>query len=214
MNRDDLSIASSFDFNSNSAYPPKTSLASVKGPSVTVSFSSLQPDAHTRNSVSVTGLAEPEEVDSRVVTDGVLLILGVQPVLGRWFTRQDDSPGSPETVMLAYGYWQRKFGGDPAIIGQRLLLDGRAREVIGVMPRSFHFMNLNLAVILPFQLNRNKVFIGNFSFQALARLKPGVSIPEANADVARMLPMMSRKYPPAPGMISSRWARSVLTCGP
>src|SRR5579863_3063284 len=57
------------------------------------------------DSVSVTGLAEPEQVDSLEVTDGVLPILGVKPILGRWFTRQDDSPGSPKTAILCYGYW-------------------------------------------------------------------------------------------------------------
>jgi putative ABC transport system permease protein len=153
-----------------------------------------------RGSVSVTGLAEPEQVSSLGVTDGMLPVLGMQPALGRWFTRKDDSPGSPETVMLAYGYWQRKFAGDRGILGRRLLLDGRLREIIGVMPRAFRFMNFDPAVIVPFQLDRNKVFIGNFSFQAVARLKPGVTLAEANTDVARMVPMMSAKFPPAPGM--------------
>jgi len=152
------------------------------------------------DSVSVTGLAEPEQVDALEVTDGVLPILGVQPIRGRWFTRKDDSPGSPETVMLAYGYWQRRFGGDPSVIGRRITIDGSAREVIGIMPQSFRFMNRDPAVILPFQLNRNEAFIGNFSFMGIARLKPGVTLAQANADVARMIPMMSQKFRPAPGM--------------
>lgn len=98
-----------------------------------------------RDSVSVTGLAEPEQVPSLFVTDGVLPLLRVQPFRGRWFSRKDDSPGSPETVMLAYGYWQRKFGGNPAAIGKRIMVDGRAREVIGVMPQNFRFVNHNPA---------------------------------------------------------------------
>ena len=152
------------------------------------------------DSVSVTGIADPEQVESLFVTDGTLPILGVRPVQGRWFTRQDDLPGSPPTVMLAYGYWQRKFGGQPSAIGQRITVDGDAREVIGVLPQSFRFMNLKPALVLPFQLDRGQVFIGNFSFQAVARLKDGVSLVQANADVARMLPMLIRKFPPAPGM--------------
>jgi putative ABC transport system permease protein len=152
------------------------------------------------DSVSVTGIGEPEQVDSLFVTDATLPILGVQPIRGRWFTRQNDSPGSPETVMLTYGYWQRKFGGDPSVIGRRIMIDGSAHEVIGVMPRTFLFMNGHPALILPFQLDRNKTIIGNFSFLAIARLKPAVTIAQADADVARMLPMMSRKFPPAPGM--------------
>ena len=153
-----------------------------------------------RDSVSATGIAEPEEIDCLMVTDGTLPILGVQPALGRWFTRKDDTPDTPETAMLAYGYWQRRFGGDPHAIGQRILLDGKAYEVIGVMPRSFRFMNFQPAVILPFRFDRSKVFVGNFSYQAVARLKPGVTLAQANADVARMIPMLSTKFPPAPGL--------------
>jgi putative ABC transport system permease protein len=152
------------------------------------------------DSFSVTGIGEPEQVDSLEVTDGTLPILGVQPIRGRWFTRADDSPGSPKTVMLTYGYWQRKFGGDPAALGRRIIIDGEAREIIGIMPRSFRFMNRNVALILPFQLDRNEAFVGNFSFLGIARLKPGVTLAQANADVARMLPIMIRKFPPAPGM--------------
>ena len=63
--------------------------------------------------------------------------LGVQPVLGRWFSRDDDRPGTPETVILSHGYWQRRFGGDPAVIGRAMTIDSRPREVIGVMPASF-----------------------------------------------------------------------------
>ncbi len=152
------------------------------------------------DSVSVTGMGEPEHVTSLMVTDGVLPILGVQPTLGRWFTRKDDTPGSPQTVMLTYGYWQRKFGGDRSVLGRRLVIDGEAHEVIGVMPQPFRFMNRKTELILPLRFDRAKVFVGNFSYQSVARLMPGVTIAQANADVARMLPIMLRKFPPAPGI--------------
>src|SRR5208282_4494237 len=67
--------------------------------------------AYTGDSVSITGLAEPERVDALDVTDGTLPLLGIPPMLGRLFTRQDDAPGSPDTVILNYGYWRKKFGG-------------------------------------------------------------------------------------------------------
>ena len=153
-----------------------------------------------RRFVSVTGIAEPEQVDSLFVTDGMLPILGVQLVRGRYFSRKDDLPGSPNTVMLTYGYWQRRFGGQSSAIGKRIVVDGRAHEIIGILPKSFHFMNLTPNLVLPFQLDRNKSFVGNFSYQAVARLKPRVTISQANADVARMLPIMNRKFPMAPGM--------------
>jgi predicted permease len=150
-------------------------------------------------SVSVTGLAEPEQVDAVDVTNGVLPILGVRPVIGRLFSRQDDSPGSPETVVLSFGYWRAKFGGARSVVGRRLLIDSQAREVIGVLPESFRFLDLKPALILPMRLDRSKTFLGNFSYRALARLKPGVTLAQASADVARMIPIALRKFPPFPG---------------
>lgn len=151
-------------------------------------------------SATVTGLAEPERVPTLALTDGTLPVLGVKPALGRIFSRQDDSPGAARTAMISWGYWQRRFGGDPAVLGRRIMVDGRAREVIGVLPEQFRFMNATPALVMPFQLNRGEVFIGNFSYQAVAKLKPGVTLAQANADVARMLPMLAQKFPPAPGM--------------
>ena len=152
------------------------------------------------DSVNITGTGEPEQIDALDITDGLLPILGGQPIRGRWFAHKDDSLGSPKTVILAYGYWQRKFGGDPSVVGRRIVVDGEASEIIGILPPGFRFMNSTAALIEPLQLDRAKVFIGNFSYRAVARLKPGVTLAQANADVARMLPMMLDKFPPAPGI--------------
>ena len=80
------------------------------------------------DSVTVTGTGEPERVQALDVTDGTLVLLGVQPVIGRRFTADDDSPRTPERVMLAYGYWQRKFGGDPNVIGRQLVIEVRPKK--------------------------------------------------------------------------------------
>ena len=149
--------------------------------------------------VSVTGIGAPEQVQRLLVTEGTLNALGVQPILGRWFTAKDDSPGTPETAILTYGYWQRRFGGASSAIGQRILVDGEPKEIIGVMPQSFRFLDEKPDLIFPFQYDRSKVFLGNFSFQGIARLKPGVTLAQANADVARMIPMVNTKFPPPPG---------------
>ena len=152
------------------------------------------------DSFSVTGLAEPEQVRALDVTDGILPILGIPPMLGRWFNNADNKPGSPDTVMLTYGYWRRKFGGDRSVIGRNITLDGKPHQIIGVMPQAFHFLDWeDPALILPIQLDRNKTFLGGFSYQGIARLKPGTTIEQSNSDVARMLPIVLRSFPPPPG---------------
>src|ERR671922_2462543 len=155
---------------------------------------------YTGDSESVTGTAEPVQVSSLLVTDATRPLLGVQPALGRLFTRQDDSPGAPETVILTYGYWRRKFGGDKSVIGRTLVTDGKGRQIIGVLPQNFHFLDWeDPALILPFGFDRNKTYLGNFSYNGIARLKPGVTLAQMNADMARMLPVVLSSFPAPPG---------------
>jgi putative ABC transport system permease protein len=150
-------------------------------------------------SASITGLSEPEQVDTLNVSEGVLPLLGAKPLLGRTFSHKDDTEGSPETVMLTYGYWQSRFGGDASVIGRRTMVDGAAKEVIGVLPRTFRFLDRKPSLVTPFQFDRAKVTLGNFSYQGVARLRPGVTLAQANADVARMLPIDNRNFPAPPG---------------
>jgi len=154
----------------------------------------------TGDSLNVTGTGEPEHVSGLAVTDGVLPILGVTPALGRLFTRTDDSPGAADTVILMYGYWLRKFGGDRAVIGKTLTVDGKLRQIIGVLPQDFRFEDWNdLALIVPLQFDRAKTTLGQYSYDGIARLKPGVTLAQASADVTRMLPIITRSFPPPPG---------------
>ncbi len=148
---------------------------------------------------SVTGLAEPEQVRALYVTYGALDALAVQPTSGRLFSRADDTPGTPQTVILSYGYWQRRFGGSRSALGRSLTVDSRPRTIIGIMPRTFRFLDETADLILPQRFDRDKVFLGNFSYQGIARLKPGVSLQQANADVARMLSIWINAWPPPPG---------------
>ncbi len=149
---------------------------------------------HTE-SANVTGRGEPEEVRTLVVTHGTLPAVGVAPGLGRWFSVADDTPGTTETVILMHEYWQRRFGANRGVIGQSLTIDSRPREVIGVMPEGFRFLNSDLDVILPQrfegnQLQRNDVH----AYVGIARLKPGISLAQANDDVRRMLPIWIDQY--------------------
>ena len=115
---------------------------------------------YTGYSVNITGLGEPEHVPGLAVTDGLLPILGISPVLGRSFTRADNSPGGGDTVMLTYGYWRRKFGGDRSVIGRTITVDGKLRQIIGVLPQEFRFHDQrDLALLLPLTLDRAKTFL-------------------------------------------------------
>jgi predicted permease len=149
---------------------------------------------------TVTGLTEPEEAQCLSVTAEVLPILGVQPALGRWFSQKDDAPGSPPTMLLMYGWWQRRFGGDRSVIGRQIVVNGVSHQVIGVMPANFRLLDHDAAFLLPLQFDRNKAFLGQFSYPGIARLKPGVTIAQASADIARMIPIALHSFPPQAGL--------------
>src|ERR1700733_2421695 len=145
-------------------------------------------------SANVTGLGRPEHVPALGVTDGVLPILEVTPLLGRSFTRADDEPGSSDVVMIAHGYWHSKFGGDRSVIGKTIDIDGKPSTIIGVLPQRFRFLDMtNLGILLPLRPRTQR----GFNYFAVARLKPGVTLDEANADVARMIRMQVELFPEA-----------------
>src|ERR1700686_3642170 len=148
---------------------------------------------------NVTGLAEPEQVRTVEVSDGVLQALDVPPVVGRLFTQADQISHGRETVMLSYGYWQRRFGGDRTVIGRNLLVDSRSREIVGVMPQGFRFVGAEFDLIVPLAFERGKLILAGFGYHGIARLKPGAKIAEANADVTRMLPIWMESWSNGPG---------------
>ena len=147
---------------------------------------------------SVTGLAQPEEVRVVNVSDGVLESLDVPPVAGRWLSPSDQDPRGAQTIMLAYGYWQRRFGGGP-VIGKNLIVDSRPREIVGVMPRDFSIVGEQPDLIVPLAFDRAKLTLAGFAFQGVARLKTSVSIAEADADLSRMLPIWMDSWSNGPG---------------
>ncbi|MBV9404467.1 MAG: ABC transporter permease [Acidobacteriaceae bacterium] len=152
------------------------------------------------STTTVTGLAEPEEVPTVSVSDGALQALGVAPILGRWLSSADQRPNGPETVLLTYGYWQRRFGGDRAVIGRNITVNARPREIVGVMPHGFRFVAADPDLILPLALDRTKLTLPGFGYDCVARLKPGVNIAKADADIARLVPIWMNSWPAAPGI--------------
>ena len=138
---------------------------------------------------NVTGLAEPGQVRTVVVSDGVLQTLDVPPALGRWLSAEDQVPQGPDRVMLSYGYWQRRFGGDHTTIGRVLMVDSRPMQIVGVMPRGFQMIDADFDLIEPFKFDRGHVILAGFGYHGIARLKAGATVEAADADITRMLPI-------------------------
>ena len=150
----------------------------------------------TPDAATVSGLAEPERISTLLITFGTLQALSVPPLKGRWLSQEDDKEGAPEVVLLSYGYWQRRFGGDASVVGRGIRVDSRPRQIIGVMPPSFfRLMGQDPDLFIPLRLDRNRLHLGDLGFLGIARLKPGVNLAQANSDVARMLPIWLRSWP-------------------
>jgi predicted permease len=151
------------------------------------------------DTASVTGVAEPERVRTLGVTQEILPMLRVAPLIGRYFTEQETSPGGRPTVILTYGYWQRRFGGDPSVAGKTLTVDGEPREIIGVMPRAFRWLDRQVDLIRPLAPDRNRALVGNYLWNSIARMKPGVTLQQVRDEVARMIPIANAAFPLPPG---------------
>ncbi len=155
---------------------------------------------------TATGADRPEQVPGLSVTHDFLATLGVQPQLGRGFTMADETPDSERTVMLSDGYWKTRLGGARDVVGRRILLNGNAYTVIGVLPPSFEFMDGKISLVAPIRFKRSDVRLIGFCCDGIARLKPGVTLAQANADVARMLLIAARKFPMNPGWSPTAFA--------
>jgi predicted permease len=164
------------------------------------------------NTASVTGAGDPEEVQRLVSTHEFLPMLRVQPLLGRTFSAGDDEPGNPATVMLTYGYWQRRFGGAENALGQTLVVDGAPHEIIGVLPQEFRFLQQPAEILTPARPIRAFAFVPSTGERGIARLKEGVTLAEASADVARMIPILIDTFPIVPGL--TREAVESMQLGP
>lgn len=143
--------------------------------------------------VTVVGAGEPETVQSVEVTHEILSMLGARFIAGRGFTMADDQPGSEPTAIISHAYWQRRFGGGDAV-GRTLTVDGIPRRVVGVLPQGFDFFSYPADIFYPLQLVRTEASFPAGDGRGIARLKPGVTLEQANADVARMIPILDAEF--------------------
>jgi len=146
---------------------------------------------------------QPESVPTAIVSANLFSLLGVQPLLGRTFLQSEDAPGAGQLpVMLSFAFWQSHFGGDPAVLGRSLTLDGQKYAVIGVMPPAFQFpvqaTPVELWITMAHELQGKDSMASQRGVSYLfmvARLKPGVEIPQAIADVTLIQERLNRQYP-------------------
>ena len=153
----------------------------------------------TPGMANVTGIARPERVRTASVSGGVLETFEVPAVVGRWFSAADQDPRGSKTVMLNYGYWQRRFGGDPSVIGRIVQVDSQPRAIVGVMPRNFRIADRDFDLLLPLALDPAHQKLAPFGYDGIGRLKPGISLPQADADIARLIPVWMDSWSNGPG---------------
>jgi putative ABC transport system permease protein len=151
--------------------------------------------AHCFTGFNFTGRSEPEGVTGLRVSDRFFAVFGVKPLLGRTFTPAEDQPGGANVLMLSHGFWQQRFGGDPAILGQTLVLNGTPFTVIGVLPPGLGFPFNQLKVWLPRVFEQDGITPelvqrGTGFLTLTGRLKPGVTIVQANEN----LRLLSARY--------------------
>jgi len=161
---------------------------------LTHSFDAL--GAYYGNAVNLVGPGDPERLDIAPVTSDVLPMLEIQPLLGRVFSPAEDRDGAAGTLLLSYGLWQRRFAGDRAILGRQLLLNNEPYTVIGVMPRGFSFPNRDVQLWTALRLGTASFEDRNDNYlQAVGKLRPGVSLAQASAEMAVVTAQLERQYP-------------------
>ncbi len=136
---------------------------------------------------SITGIAQPEQVNTAQISGGVLEALHVPALHGQWLTEADQDAHGLGRVMLSYGYWQRRFGGDPGVIGRTISANSQSRVIAGVMPRGFKIVDYEFDLLVPLAFDPVKEPLAGFAYRGIARLRPGISISQANADLASLL---------------------------
>ncbi len=148
---------------------------------------------------NITGIARPEQAQMEAVSDGVLETLAVPPAVGRWFSPSDQEPDGAKTVMLSYGYWQRRFGGDREVIGRAIQVDSVTRTIVGVMPRGFRMVDQEFDILVPLAFDPGNQKLAGFGYNGIGRLKPGVSLEQADTDIARLIPVWMDSWSNGPG---------------
>ena len=179
-----------------------------RGPVVYLNFLDWQRDSQTFSSMAIyrnqdynfTGIAEPERLTGYMISAGYFSTLGVQPILGRTFRPDDDHVGAAPVVILGGGFWNREFGSSPGVIGKSLILNGASYLIVGVMPANFTFYGHDRDVYTPIGQWNDPSFLDrriSVSAHVVGRLKPGVTLDRAKADMDVVARHLAAAFPVA-----------------
>jgi putative ABC transport system permease protein len=155
---------------------------------------------------SLTGSGEPEVVDTMAVSDGFFSILGVKPLLGRWFTPREDTTGNDNVAILSEGLWRRRYAADPHIVGRQIRVNNHQATVVGVMPREFRFPFAKPEIWQPLTIDRERAQNTGRYLSTIARLLPGATVASAQADMNTLMPQLQRERPE----FNSKWGITVV----
>jgi len=144
--------------------------------------------------ISLTGEGEPEVISNLAVSDGYFQILGVQPLLGRWFTAQEDTPGNDKVAILSEGLWRRRYGADPATVGRTIRVNNREFAIVGVMPAGFRFPQTKADLWQPLAINHKQVYPGRY-LSTVGRLRENATIGTAQAEMNLIAAQLQRERP-------------------
>ena len=168
--------------------------------------SSMSLGSFTQTGYELSGIGEPAQINATRLSGDAFTVLGVSPVMGRTFTQAEDD-GKVQVAVISYQMWRSRFHGEENILGQKILLDRKPYEIIGVMPREFEFP------LVPGQLNRSELWVpvsftpaemvqnGSWNFNMVGRLKPGVSVAQVLENGQRTAQEIQRSFPPAMGSV-------------
>ncbi len=151
--------------------------------------------AYGFRSFTVGGKERPEAIQAAAVASDFFPLLRVQPLLGRTFTPDEDRPGEGHVVVLGYNFWRDDFASDPNIVGRNILLDGETYSVVGVMPETFRFPSWAKIWIPLAWTNETRAVRGNHNYGVIARLKKGVDIRQAQAELSAVSTRLEQLYP-------------------
>lgn len=155
-------------------------------------------------SFNLTGDGEPEKIDAHGVTANFFPMLGIKPALGRALLPEEDKPEANKVVMLNYSLWQQRYGGEASIVGRELLLNGEKHTVVGVMPAGFQFLDSHIGLWVPMAFTSQELSQrGAHYLTVVARMKPGVTLAQANADIHTIQQRIAHDHPDGAGRISA-----------